>query len=142
MLVYFILRKKISLPVVRTSFGLDPKTGMDSGPINPNNKFVECGRKSQSESRKKASVVNVQEEEFMRAKYKKHPRLSSNSVINSLEFFLLLSYFFNLSFSLFFFRPLFFEFLFMLYTMISAPFSPYTCESGFESFSLSHLTSS
>ena len=33
-------------PIVRTSFGLDPKTGLDSGPTNPNNKFVECKRKN------------------------------------------------------------------------------------------------
>ena len=31
---------------VRTSFDLDSKTGVDSGPTSPNNKFVECGRKS------------------------------------------------------------------------------------------------
>ena len=54
----------------------------------------------------------------MRAKYKKHPRLSLNSMINHLELFLLLLYFLNSSFSLFFFLP-FFGFLFMLYTMIS-----------------------
>ena len=76
----------------------------------------------------------------MRAKYKKHPRLSPNSVINSLEFFLFPVIFLQtFLFSLFFF--LFLEFIFMLYTMISAPFSPYTCESGFGSFSLSYLTS-
>ena len=44
---------------VRTSFGLDPKTGMDLGPTSPNNKFVESGRKSLSESREKISVVSV-----------------------------------------------------------------------------------
>ena len=32
--------------IVRTNFGLDSKTGLDSGPTSPNNKFVECGRKS------------------------------------------------------------------------------------------------
>ena len=130
MLVYFILRKKISLPVVRTSFGLDPKTGMYLGPTSPNNKFVKRGRKSQYESRKKISVVSVQEKKVMRAKYKKHPRLSPNGVINSLEFFL---------FFVIFLKPLFFSlfllsFLFMLYTMIFTPFSPYTCESGIRSF--------
>ena len=31
---------------VRTSFGLDPKIGMYSGPTSPNNKLVERGRKS------------------------------------------------------------------------------------------------
>ena len=33
-------------PIVRTSFGLDPKTGLGSGPTSPNNEFVERGRKS------------------------------------------------------------------------------------------------
>ena len=37
---------KSLLVIVRTSFGLDTKTGMDSGPTSPNNKFVECGRKN------------------------------------------------------------------------------------------------
>ena len=32
--------------IVRTSSGLDSKIGLDSGPTNPNNKFVERGRKS------------------------------------------------------------------------------------------------
>ena len=31
---------------VRTSFDLDSKIGVDSGPTNLNNKFVERGRKS------------------------------------------------------------------------------------------------
>ena len=34
------------LIIVRTSFGLDSKTGMDSGLTSLNNKFVECERKS------------------------------------------------------------------------------------------------
>ena len=32
--------------IVRTSFGLDSKTGLDSSPTSPNNKFIESGRKS------------------------------------------------------------------------------------------------
>ena len=36
----------IQIIAVRISFGLDPKTGMDSGPTNPNNKFVKRERKS------------------------------------------------------------------------------------------------
>ena len=31
---------------VRTSFDSNPKTGMDSGPTSPNNKFVESRKKS------------------------------------------------------------------------------------------------
>ena len=76
----------------------------------------------------------------MRAKHKKHPQLSPNSVINSLEFFLVSVIFLKPLFFSVFLLSSFFEFLFMLYTMISAPFSLYTCESGFGSFSLSHLT--
>ena len=38
---------------VRTRFGLNPQTGMDPGPQDPSNKFVECGIKSQSGSRTK-----------------------------------------------------------------------------------------
>ena len=32
--------------IVRTSFGLDSKTGVDSGSTSPNNKFVEHERES------------------------------------------------------------------------------------------------
>ena len=34
------------IPIVRTGFGSNPKTGMDLGPTSPNNKFIESGRKS------------------------------------------------------------------------------------------------
>ena len=33
-------------PIVTTSFDLDPKTGLGSGPTSPNNEFVERGRKN------------------------------------------------------------------------------------------------
>ena len=36
----------IYIYIVRTSFGLDPKTGLGFGPTSPNNKFVERGRKN------------------------------------------------------------------------------------------------
>ena len=36
----------IYLPLVRTSFGLDPKTRLGSGPTSPNNEFVKRGRKN------------------------------------------------------------------------------------------------
>ena len=50
----------------------------------------------------------------MRAKHKKHPRLSPNSVINSLEFFL---------FSVIFLKPffLFFFFFFLLSPFLLIP---------------------
>ena len=37
---------KFHLDIVKTSFGLDPKTGLGSGPTSPNNEFVERGRKN------------------------------------------------------------------------------------------------
>ena len=47
---------------VRTSFGLDSKTGMDSSPTSPNNKFVERGRKNKVEFRKDVTIVDSLEE--------------------------------------------------------------------------------
>ena len=37
---------KFHLDIVRTSFDLDPKTGLGSGPTSPNNEFVERRRKN------------------------------------------------------------------------------------------------
>ena len=62
-------------------------------------------------------------------------------MINSLEFSLFTVMFLNLSFSLFISCPLFFECLFMLYTMIFAQFPPSTCESGVGSFLVQSRTS-
>ena len=48
-LISFMLTKfqdRRSIVIVRTSFGLDPKTGLGSGPTSPNNEFVEHGRKN------------------------------------------------------------------------------------------------
>ena len=72
----------------------------------------------------------------------KHPRLWPSSVINSLEFFLFTVVFLQ-PFFLFtvFSRPPLFEFLFVLYTMVFAPFSPSTCESGVGSFPVPSRTS-
>ena len=38
--------KILVIVTVRTSFGLDPKTGLGFGPTSPNNEFVELGRKN------------------------------------------------------------------------------------------------
>ena len=71
--------------------------------------------------------------------YKKHPRTCPNNMIDSEEFFLFTVVFLQ-PFALFsflfffFFCPLFPESLFVLYTMVFAPFSPPTCESGVGSF--------
>ena len=61
---------------------------MDSGPKSPNNKFVESGRKRQSESRENILVDNVKGKELHMHRYKKHPWLCPNSMINGLGFFL------------------------------------------------------
>ena len=68
-------------------------------------------------------------------KYKKHPRSCPNSMIDSVELFLLTVVFLQpFALSVFFFRPLFFESLFVIYTIVFAQFSPSTCESGVRSF--------
>ena len=110
---------------------------MDSGPKSPNNKFVESGRKNQSESRKKILVDSVKMKELHMHQYKKHHRSYPNSMIDSVEFFLLTIVFLQpFVLFLFFFRPPLFESLFVLYTMVFAPLSPSTCESGVGSFSV------
>ena len=111
---------------------------MGSGPKGPNNKFVKSERKSQSEYREKILVDSVKGKELHMHKYKKHLRICPNSMINNMELFLFTVVFLQL-FALFlflFFRPLFFESLFVLYTMVFVLFSPSTCESGVESFSV------
>ena len=50
--------------IVRTRFGLNPKTGMDPSPQSPCNKFVECRVKSQSRSRTKILGYNIKEKEL------------------------------------------------------------------------------
>ena len=111
---------------------------MDSGPKSPNNKFVESGRKSQFESRKKILVDCIKGKKLHMHKYKKYPQSCPNSMIDSVEFFFFTVVFlqrFALFLFVFFFSFLFFESLFVLYTMVFAPFSSSTCESGIESFS-------
>ena len=56
-------------------------------------------------------------------------------MIDIVEFFLLIIVFLQLfALFLFSFRPLLFESFFVLYTMVFAPLSPSTCESGVGSF--------
>ena len=110
---------------------------MDSGLRSPNNKFVESRRKSQSESGKKILVDSVEGKELHMHQYKKHHRSCPNSMIDSVELFLLNVVFLQ-PFALFpvFLPSPFFEFLFVLYTMVFAPLSPSTCKSGVGSFSV------
>ena len=107
---------------------------MNSGPKSPNNKFVESGRKIQSESREKILVDSVKGKELHMHKYKKHPQLCPNSMINGLGFFLS---FYCCIFSI----SLFFLFFFLLYIMVVVPYSLSTCESGVVSFSVPSRTS-
>ena len=46
------------LITVKTSFGLDLKTGLGSGPTSLNNKFIEHGRKNYLDFRKKVTIVD------------------------------------------------------------------------------------
>ena len=82
-------------------------------------------------------VDSVKGKELHMHTYKKHPRLWPNSMIDSEEFFLF-TVVFHQPFALFsllcFSFSHFFESLFVLYTMVFAPFSPSTCESGVRSF--------
>ena len=111
---------------------------MSSGPKSSNNEFVESERKSQSEYREKILVDSVKGKELHMHKYKKHLRICPNSMINNMELFLFTVVFLQpfALFLFFFFRPFFFESLFVLYTMVFAPFSPSTCELGVWSFSV------
>ena len=107
---------------------------MDSGPKNPNNKFVESERKNQSESREKILEDSIKRKELHMYKHKKYPRSCPSSTIESTVFFLFTVVFSSTFCSLFSFFLLFFFFspssflsLFALYT---------TCESGVQSFSV------
>ena len=123
-------------------FWLEPKIEMDSGPKSPNNKFVESGRKSKSESREKILEDSIKRKELHMHKYKKYSRSCPSSMIESTEFFLFTVVFFQhfalffFLFCSFFFFFLFFWSLFVLYTTVFTPISPPTCESGVQSFSV------
>ena len=111
---------------------------MDIGPKSPNNKFVESERKSWSESRIKILVYSVKRKELNAYIYRKYSWTCPSTMTENTKFFLFTVVFLQpfALFLFFFFRHLFFESLFVLYTMIFAPFSPSTCESGVESFSV------
>ena len=111
---------------------------MGSVPKSPNNEFVESGRKSQSEYREKILVDSVKGKELLMHRYKKHPRICPNNMINNMELSLFTVVFLQpfalfLFFS-FFLVPLFLASLFLLYTMVFVSFSPSMCESGVGSF--------
>ena len=110
---------------------------MDSGLKSPNNKFVESGRKSWSESRVKLLVDSVKWKELHMHTGKKHPRTCPNNMIDSEESLLFTVVFLQpfalFSFFIFFSLP----FLWIPFRVIYygfAPSSPSTCESGVGSF--------
>ena len=61
---------------------------MDLGPKSPNNKFVENGRKSWSESRIKILVYSVKRKELNAYIYRKYPWTCPSTMTKSTEFFL------------------------------------------------------
>ena len=83
---------------------------MDPGPRSPNNKFIESGRKCQSESRIKILAYSVKRKELHAHRYKKYPRTCPSTGTKSNEFFFFTVVFlqpFALFFSFFFFPPFF-----------------------------------
>ena len=95
---------------------------MDPGPKSPNNKFVESGRKSQSESRIKILVYSVKRKKLYAHTCKKYHRTCPSTITKSTEFFLFTVVFlqpFALSLSLSFFQS------FFLVSLSLNPFSYY-----------------
>ena len=116
---------------------LGPRTGMDLGPKNPNNKFVESGRKSWSESRIKILVYSVKRKELNAYIYRKYPWTCPSTMTENTKFFLFAVVFLQpfCSFS-FFFSPVFFSvslpFSLSSYYILwfFTPFPPSTCGLG------------
>ena len=67
---------------------LGPRIGTDLGPKSPNNKFVESGRKSYSESRIKILVYSVKRKELYSYIYRKYPRTCPSTRTETIKFFL------------------------------------------------------
>ena len=103
----------------KDQLSLKPETGMDPGPRSPNNKFIESGRKCQSESRIKILVYNVKRKELHALRYKKYHQTCPSTGTKSNEFFFFTVVFLQplLSFSLsfLFFPPFFSLFLRIIY---------------------------
>ena len=93
----------------KDQIGFEPRTEMDLGPKSLNNKFVESGRKSQSEFRIKILVYSVKRKELYAYIYRKYPRTCPSTMTESTKFFLFAVVFLQplCSFS-FFFSPVFF----------------------------------
>ena len=91
---------------------------MDSGPKNPNNKFVESGRKSQSEFRENILEDSIKRKELHMYKHKKYLRSCPSSMIESIVLSLFTVVFSSTFCPLFSFFGLFF---------ISLSFYPFSC---------------
>ena len=133
--------------ICKDQLWLKPGTGMDPGPRSPNNKFIESGRKCQSESRIKILVYSVKRKELYAHRCKKYPRTCPSTETKSNEFFFFTVVFlqpFALFFSFFFFllpflSPSLFIFLCIIYYgfyIISSIHVWVTCWESFFSVSL------
>ena len=101
---------------------------MDLGPRSPNNKFVESGRKCQSESRIKILVYSVKREELHAHRCKKYPWTCPSIGTKSNEFF----FFYCCISSTFCSPPPSFFFLRVIYYGFTS-FLPSMCGSDIES---------
>ena len=90
---------------------------MDSGSRSPNNKFVESGRKNQSEFREKILVDSVKRKELHMHTCKKHPQICPISMIDNEELFL---------FTVVFFPP-FALFSFLYFFSVPLSLNPFSC---------------
>ena len=112
-----------SISYCKDQIWLEPKKGMGPGPQSPNNKFVEGGIKSQSESKAKILDSSVRRKElYVCISTKGLLGYALMLSLESTQFFL-----FSLFFSPFFFPS------FVLYTMALSPFFPSTCGLGVRS---------
>ena len=106
----------------KDQLSLKPETGMDPGPRNPNNKFIENGRKCWSESRIKILVYSIKRKELHAHRYKKYPQTCPSSGTKSNEFFFFTVVFlqpFALLFSFFFFFIFFVPFSYIPFSLSS-----------------------
>ena len=100
----------IYIYICKDQFWIEPRTGMNPGSRSPNNKFIENGKKRQSESRIKILVYSVKREELHAHRCKKYLQTCPSIGTKSNEFFFFYC-------CIFFFSFFFFSF-FVLYTMV------------------------
>ena len=121
--------------IVRTSFDLNPNQEWTQAQKTQTINLQRVGEKASLNLGKRYWQIVLKGKKLYMYQYKKHHRSCPNGMIDSVEFFLLIVVFLqSFTLFLFFFCPLLFESLFVLYTMVFAPLSPSTCESGVGSF--------